>query len=119
VTAALEGKSADQIVTKLKRDWPPAIKANYMVWPAAQLVNFTFVPQVRCVFCFCNFLFVLTLDAESGRLVCIRHRPGVEHVAVLDELKKRLKKSKSVVGRAPVECSLRGQCRPARLADVA
>jgi protein Mpv17 len=46
VTSALEGKSADQIVTKLKRDWPPAIKANYLVWPAAQLVNFTFVPQV-------------------------------------------------------------------------
>jgi hypothetical protein len=50
-TAALEGKSPEQIKAKLKRDWLPALKANYLLWPAAQLVNFTFVPQVTAV-CF-------------------------------------------------------------------
>ena len=44
-TSLAEGKSVDQTVAKVRRDIVPALKANYMLWPAAQLVNFTFVPQ--------------------------------------------------------------------------
>jgi protein Mpv17 len=43
-TTALEGKSPSQIHDKLKENFLPSLKANYFLWPAAQLINFTFVP---------------------------------------------------------------------------
>jgi hypothetical protein len=43
-TSFLEGLSPAQIGDKLKKNFGPSIKGNYLLWPAAQLVNFTFVP---------------------------------------------------------------------------
>ena len=42
---ALDGNSAKQIKEKLKKDFVPALKVNYMIWPAVQLLNFYFVPM--------------------------------------------------------------------------
>ncbi|KAF5827527.1 hypothetical protein DUNSADRAFT_496 [Dunaliella salina] len=38
-----EGKS-DQVVRKLKQDWPETIKVNWVLWIPAQFINFKFVP---------------------------------------------------------------------------
>lgn len=39
----LEGE-ADKVPEKLAQDWWPAVKANWVVWVPAQLINFRFVP---------------------------------------------------------------------------
>ena len=46
--ATMEGGSPKQ---KLETTWWPALKANWMVWPAVQFVNFSFLPlQYRLFF---------------------------------------------------------------------
>lgn len=46
--ATMEGHSAKQ---KLETTWWPALKANWMIWPAVQFINFTFLPlQYRLFF---------------------------------------------------------------------
>ncbi|GLD98456.1 hypothetical protein PINS_up007153 [Pythium insidiosum] len=34
----------EQIPSKLRQDWWPTVKANWVVWVPAQLLNFRFVP---------------------------------------------------------------------------
>jgi protein Mpv17 len=48
-TSLMEGKSPAQIKQKLDRDLLTAIKSNYLLWPAAQLVNFTLIPTKLAV----------------------------------------------------------------------
>jgi protein Mpv17 len=43
-TSLMEGKSASEIKDKLDRDLLTAVKGNYLLWPAAQLINFTLIP---------------------------------------------------------------------------
>ncbi|KAF7558772.1 hypothetical protein G7046_g5391 [Stylonectria norvegica] len=46
--ATMEGNSAKE---KLDKTWWTALKANWMVWPFVQMVNFTFLPlQHRVLF---------------------------------------------------------------------
>lgn len=46
--ATMEGASAQE---RLETKWWPALKANWMVWPFVQIVNFTFLPlQHRVLF---------------------------------------------------------------------
>eukprot|EP00741_Cyanophora_paradoxa_P000388 tig00000404_g379.t1 len=45
VIGLLEGKSLGDCKEKLDRDWWTALKANWKVWPLAQLINMKFVPQ--------------------------------------------------------------------------
>lgn len=46
--AVMEGNSAQK---KLETTWWPALKTNWLVWPAVQTVNFTFLPlQYRVLF---------------------------------------------------------------------
>ncbi|TFA98299.1 Protein SYM1 [Trichoderma ghanense] len=46
--ATMEGKSAKE---RLDQTWWPALKANWVLWPAVQFVNFTFLPlQYRLLF---------------------------------------------------------------------
>ena len=46
--ATMEGGSPKH---KLETTWWPALKANWMVWPFVQMVNFTFLPlQHRVLF---------------------------------------------------------------------
>ncbi|KAF9133983.1 hypothetical protein BGW39_008470 [Mortierella sp. 14UC] len=47
----LEGGSLQQIKDKLNNTFVPTLKANYMVWPMVQLVNFSVMPlQLRLPF---------------------------------------------------------------------
>ncbi|EPY51812.1 Mvp17/PMP22 family protein 2 [Schizosaccharomyces cryophilus OY26] len=41
-----ECKSADKIKAFFKKNYVPTLKANYILWPAAQFINFTFIPFV-------------------------------------------------------------------------
>ncbi|XP_077528782.1 mitochondrial inner membrane protein Mpv17-like isoform X2 [Haemaphysalis longicornis] len=41
---ALQGRSWEGIKDMVRTDYLPILKANYMLWPAAQLINFRFVP---------------------------------------------------------------------------
>ncbi|XP_064411151.1 protein Mpv17 [Latimeria chalumnae] len=55
ITGVLNGLPADQIKSKLKRDYTDALITNYYLWPAVQIANFYFVPLhhrlavVQCV----------------------------------------------------------------------
>lgn len=41
---ALQRRSWEDIKRTVRTDYLPILKANYMLWPAAQLINFRFVP---------------------------------------------------------------------------
>jgi len=43
-TGLMEGKSVDDIKAKYYATFWPTMKLNYTIWPAAQLINFAFVP---------------------------------------------------------------------------
>ncbi len=45
VVNILDGKNASEIKNILKKDYVDALKVNYAVWPAVQLLNFYFVPM--------------------------------------------------------------------------
>ncbi|KAI9899155.1 hypothetical protein N3K66_005616 [Trichothecium roseum] len=46
--ATMEGQSAKD---RLEKTWWPALKANWCLWPFAQMINFTFLPlQHRVLF---------------------------------------------------------------------
>ena len=40
----MDGDSFDKIYKRLQKGYFTALKANYAVWPAVQLINFGFVP---------------------------------------------------------------------------
>ncbi|XP_069461598.1 protein Mpv17 [Ambystoma mexicanum] len=44
IAGALNGLSPPQIGDKLKRDYKDTLIVNYYIWPAAQILNFYFVP---------------------------------------------------------------------------
>lgn len=41
---SLQGNTPAQIKGKLEREYPDILRNNYKLWPAVQLINFTFVP---------------------------------------------------------------------------
>ncbi|XP_077529461.1 mitochondrial inner membrane protein Mpv17-like [Haemaphysalis longicornis] len=41
---ALQRRSWEDIRRKVLTDYVPILKANYVLWPAVQIINFTFVP---------------------------------------------------------------------------
>lgn len=44
VMSVLEARPVEETRQKLEENWWPTLKANWMVWPAFQLVNLGFVP---------------------------------------------------------------------------
>jgi hypothetical protein len=42
--AAMEGKSPNEIATKVKNNYKDTLLANWTIWPAVQLANFSMVP---------------------------------------------------------------------------
>ena len=45
LVSAMNGKDREQIKDKFKNDYATALKVNYMIWPAVQIINFKFVPM--------------------------------------------------------------------------
>lgn len=51
VLGVLQRKSVEDIKSKIEQDYVEVVKAGWMIWPAAQLVNFYFTPpQHRILF---------------------------------------------------------------------
>eukprot|EP01112_Ceratiomyxa_fruticulosa_P010589 TRINITY_DN2811_c0_g1_i1.p1 TRINITY_DN2811_c0_g1~~TRINITY_DN2811_c0_g1_i1.p1 ORF type:complete len:217 (-),score=47.88 TRINITY_DN2811_c0_g1_i1:122-772(-) len=51
VLGTLEGKKPEQIVNKIQQDMWNVLKVNWIIWPAAQYINFRFVPvDLRVLF---------------------------------------------------------------------
>ncbi|XP_068154448.1 mpv17-like protein [Drosophila tropicalis] len=40
----INGEKTDKIVERIKSDYFDILQKNYMLWPAAQVINFSFVP---------------------------------------------------------------------------
>lgn len=45
LVSAMNGKGIEEVKDKLRNDYVNAMKVNYMIWPAVQIVNFKFVPM--------------------------------------------------------------------------
>jgi len=45
LVGAMNGKEVEEIKDKFRSDYIDAMKINYMIWPAVQIVNFKFVPM--------------------------------------------------------------------------
>ncbi|KAJ2373572.1 hypothetical protein IW150_003556 [Coemansia sp. RSA 2607] len=46
VMGTMEGKSVDEVRSSLRDRYPQALAGNYVLWPAAQLINFGLVPLI-------------------------------------------------------------------------
>jgi len=53
----MEGKNATESVEVLKQRLWPTLKANWILWPAAQIVNFAFIPVPHQL----NFVLMVSL----------------------------------------------------------
>jgi protein Mpv17 len=70
--AVLEGGNTTDVKKKLDSTWWPTLKTNWNLWPAVQLVNFSFVPLnlrivVVNVISICKLIFgpvMMGLDAD-------------------------------------------------------
>jgi hypothetical protein len=51
-----------QAVTEMKEKFRPTLMANYVLWPAANLVNFAFVPPSQRIL-YCNVIYVSDCSA--------------------------------------------------------
>ena len=67
---ALSGRNLEEIKMNLKQNYPGALKANYYIWPAVQMVNFYFVPLhyrvivVNCIALFWNTYMAHVLNKQ-------------------------------------------------------
>lgn len=46
-----------QAVSEMKEKFKPTLMANYVLWPAANLINFAFVPPSQRIL-YCNVIYV-------------------------------------------------------------
>lgn len=61
----LEGKSTSQAVAEMKEKFKPTLMANYILWPAANLVNFAFVPPAQRIL-YCNVVYIFWVTYLSS-----------------------------------------------------
>lgn len=69
----MEGSRTDQIQSKYKDMFTPALLANWQVWPLAQLVNFRYMPlpyrvpfQSTCGVFWTLYLSILNAKQDDG-----------------------------------------------------
>lgn len=60
----LEGKSTSQAVAEAREKFRPTLMANYMLWPAANLINFAFVPPSQRIL-YCNVIYIFWVSFLS------------------------------------------------------
>lgn len=58
--------SAVQAVAEAKEKFKPTLMANYVLWPAANLINFAFVPPSQRIL-YCNVIYV---SDKSAGVIC-------------------------------------------------
>lgn len=54
-----------QAVAEAKEKFRPTLMANYMLWPAANLINFAFVPPSQRIL-YCNVIYVSARQAAAS-----------------------------------------------------
>jgi protein Mpv17 len=80
MSAAVYGRSfsVTEVKEKLSEDYFPTLQANWMVWPAANFVNFKFIPSSY------RIIYVASLGVMwNGYLSYVSNRP-TEHSAVVN-----------------------------------
>jgi hypothetical protein len=65
--SVLEGNSLQEAWASTKQKFKPTLMANYLLWPAANLVNFAFVPPAQRIL-YCNVVYVSSLALLVGML---------------------------------------------------
>jgi hypothetical protein len=65
-----------QAVAEMKQKFRPTLMANYVLWPAANLINFAFVPPSQRIL-YCNVVYVswqwvLMGQPVWGQCCCVR-----------------------------------------------
>lgn len=61
----MEGKSASKAVSEMKEKFKPTLMANYVLWPAANLINFAFVPPSQRIL-YCNVIYIFWVSFLSS-----------------------------------------------------
>jgi protein Mpv17 len=55
--SVLEGNSVQEAWQSTKEKFKPTLMANYVLWPAANLINFAFVPPAQRIL-YCNVVYI-------------------------------------------------------------
>lgn len=64
-TSLLEGHSIDYVNAKFRTDYWKSLEANYVLWPAAHLINFRLIPpRFRIIYVNCAHNFGTRLQHE-------------------------------------------------------
>jgi hypothetical protein len=67
--SVLEGSSLQEAWASTKQKFKPTLMANYLLWPAANLVNFAFVPPAQRIL-YCNVVYVSDVSAMLAVWCC-------------------------------------------------
>jgi hypothetical protein len=68
----MEGRS-NEAVSTVQTQLRPCLKANYMLWPAAHVINFAFVPASQRIL----YVNVIAVRTQARFLSCGQCRPHV------------------------------------------
>lgn len=113
-----EGGGRRAVSQKLRDMYVPTLKANYVVWPAVQIVNFRLMPvqfQLVCLVIFGGFivfndnpLIFVTIQSPlsrplvlRGRLTCRSQTPPTRFILILGSMKQRKFSVQEYVLRPP------------------
>jgi hypothetical protein len=90
-----EGGGKRAVVRKFQDVYVPALRANYVLWPAVQILNFRVIPlQFQIVSGHCNLMYDLLLTTSPSRLCLLLVLPG-QHICLLRTLQMKLQRSES------------------------
>ena len=81
-----EGGGRRAVSKKLQEIYLPALKANWMLWPVVQILNFRVVPlQFQIVSFNCQYHLTRHLLNENAAL-CLQHWNNLDSILVIDKL---------------------------------
>jgi protein Mpv17 len=75
----LEGHSVEEAWQSTKEKFKPTLMANYVLWPAANLVNFAFVPPAQRIL-YCNVVYIFWasfLSAMASKKGDVQYEPAL------------------------------------------